>query len=299
MKEGILSKNTGVAETGILDKIKRIYNQMTTETEGWIAGFVEDSEEAPQLKYNREIISKCYEKKYKVEKVYDIIQRYSDDCKGKSLVTLKLLILVHNFLRKGPKEAIMYDEDSSPLRLCTKIYKAWKQGKTADEEDFKRNPFVCLLIRSYALILVQKIKLGYENSHLIEANYSIAPYLSNIKENTILKLGLITSMLDFLKNCLDFHEQVQRVNYLTEIQKVIVLSLIDEEYCLISTLTFVLSAFKMAICYVKEEIDMVSLQAQVDEIERSFEKSFRRLSSLLNSSQKDGSLILESKPCPM
>ncbi len=66
MTESNLRKNTSVAETGILDKIKRIYNQITTETEGWIAGFVEDSEEAPLLKYNRSIISKCYEKKYKI-----------------------------------------------------------------------------------------------------------------------------------------------------------------------------------------------------------------------------------------
>jgi hypothetical protein len=77
--------------------------------------------------------------------------------------------------------------------------------KTIDEEDFKRNPFVCLLIRSYSLVLIHKIKFCYENSHLIEANYSIAPYLSKIKENTILKLSFITSMLDYLNCCLEFH----------------------------------------------------------------------------------------------
>jgi hypothetical protein len=95
------------------------------------------------------------------------------------------------------------------------MYKLWKLSmKTSDEEDFKRNAFVCLLIRSYALILIEKIKFCYENSHLIEANYSIVPYLSNIKENTILKLGFIQSMMEFLNNCLDFHEHVQRIKYL-------------------------------------------------------------------------------------
>lgn len=38
--ENNLRKCTTVVETGIFDKIKRIYNQMTTQTEGWIAGFV-------------------------------------------------------------------------------------------------------------------------------------------------------------------------------------------------------------------------------------------------------------------
>ena len=37
-------KKTSVAEVGFLDKMKRLYSQMTTETEGWIASFVEDSE---------------------------------------------------------------------------------------------------------------------------------------------------------------------------------------------------------------------------------------------------------------
>ena len=109
----------------------------------------------------------------------------------------------------------MYDKDNSPLKLCTKIYKVWKLGKSYDEEDFKRNTFACLLVRSYALILIHKIKFCYENSHLIEANYSIVPYLEHIKENTILKLGFINSMMNYLKHCLDFHEQVQRVDYLT------------------------------------------------------------------------------------
>lgn len=54
------------------------------------------------LKYNRSIISKCYEKKYKIEKVYELIEKYSEEYKNKCLVTLKLEILLHNFLRKGP-----------------------------------------------------------------------------------------------------------------------------------------------------------------------------------------------------
>jgi hypothetical protein len=42
--EQTLKKSNVIAESGFFDKIKRIYNQMTTQTEGWIAGFVEDNE---------------------------------------------------------------------------------------------------------------------------------------------------------------------------------------------------------------------------------------------------------------
>ena len=72
-----LFKKTEVAEASFFDKIKRIYNQMTTETEGWIVGFIEDSEEAPNLKFNRSIISKCWEKRYKAEKFYEIMWKYA------------------------------------------------------------------------------------------------------------------------------------------------------------------------------------------------------------------------------
>ena len=43
-----------------MDRMKRLYTQMTTETAGWIEGFIEDSDEAPNLKYNRSILSKCW-----------------------------------------------------------------------------------------------------------------------------------------------------------------------------------------------------------------------------------------------
>jgi hypothetical protein len=90
VNEANLKRNTVVAETGIFNKLKRILNQITTETEGWIVGFIEDSEEAPMLKYNRSIISKCYEKKYKIEKVYELLEKYSEEFKGRCLVALKL-----------------------------------------------------------------------------------------------------------------------------------------------------------------------------------------------------------------
>ncbi len=36
----MLKQSNQVAESSIFDRIKRIYNQITTQTEGWIAGFV-------------------------------------------------------------------------------------------------------------------------------------------------------------------------------------------------------------------------------------------------------------------
>jgi hypothetical protein len=107
------------------------------------------------------------------------------------------------------------------------------------------------------------------------------PYLTHIKENTILKLSFIHAMLGMLENCLDFHEHVQRIDYLHDIQKSILLSLIDEEYCLVSTLTFIISTFKMAACYAKEDIDFKTLEVKIGEVESDFERVYKRLSGIL------------------
>lgn len=114
--------------------------------------------------------------------------------------------MLHNLLRKGPSESITYDKENSPVNLCVKIYKYWKvTQKTVDEEDIKRNAFVNLMIKCYSLILIGKLKLCFENSHLIEANYSIVPYLKNIKHTTILKLTFISSIIGFLNKIIVFH----------------------------------------------------------------------------------------------
>jgi hypothetical protein len=70
--------------------------------------------------------------------------------------------------------------------------------------------------------------------------------------------------------------------------------MIDEEYCLISTLTFILAAFKMAVCHTKEEIDFESLKSKVKEVEVEFERIYKRLAKLLDSAQRQH-LMVESK----
>ena len=70
------------------------------------------------MKYNRALLAKCWEKRYKCEKMYELMFKYAEDYKNKSLVNVKLLILLHNFLRKGPSESISYDGKFASPKLC-------------------------------------------------------------------------------------------------------------------------------------------------------------------------------------
>jgi len=87
---------------------------------------------------------------------------------------------------------------------------------------------VVLLIRFYCLIIIGKTKLCYENSDIFEGNYSIVPFLTSKDDHTILKIPLIESMLDFLDSCSKFHDIVQKHSYLVDIQRTMILSIVDE-----------------------------------------------------------------------
>ena len=96
--------------------------------------------------------------------MYEILDKYSIDYKDKCLVNIKLLILLHNFLRKGPPESINYDGKYCIQKFCSKIYKIWKINQnisSLNNDDIKRNSFVCLMIRYYSLILIMKWKICY------------------------------------------------------------------------------------------------------------------------------------------
>ena len=76
----------------------------------------------------------------------------------------------------------------------------WKiTERPTSQEDIKRNSFVVLLIRMYCLIIIGKVRFCYENSDLIEGNYSILPFFkSKDEDNTLLKLSIIEQSIQYL-----------------------------------------------------------------------------------------------------
>lgn len=206
-----------------------MFSQLTTKTEGWIIGFIEENEEAPMIKYNKYIIAKCWEKRYKVEKVYQVMMKESMNNVGKSLVVLKILILLHNFLRKGPPEAISNKFKINATTICLWLFKNWKSLNKSDKLiDKKRHPYVCGLILIYLVIIMDKLRLCFAYAFFIEGNYSLMPFFKLGIDAKILSLSFIDELMTFLEKVISFHECVQAHSYVIDIQRSIVLSLIDE-----------------------------------------------------------------------
>jgi hypothetical protein len=148
------------------------------------------------MKYNKFLIAKCWEKRYKVEKVYQVIDGEVTQNIGKSLIVLKILILLHDFLRKGPPEAINNGYKINAMTICMKVWKSL--SKTDRGIDRKRHPFVCLLIEMYSIILIWKLRLGFSYAFFIEGNYSLLPFFRTSIEGKILSMSFIEELMTFL-----------------------------------------------------------------------------------------------------
>lgn len=204
------------------------------------------------MKYNSYIIGKCWEKRYKVAKVYNVIDQEVQQHTGKSLVTLKILLLLHDFLRKGPPECISNQDPVNAKSICKKILAMWKGlSKTDRAFDRKRHPFVCMVIELYALLLLWKVRIGFTYAFFIEGNYSLLPFFRSGVEARILSISFVEELMSFLERLVAFHERIQMHSYLVDIQRSIILSLIDEEYCLLSVLVHLYIAFKHATNYIE------------------------------------------------
>lgn len=56
-------------------------------------------------------------------------------------------------------------------------------------------------------------------------------------------------------------------SYLVDIQRSIILSLVDEEYCCFSLVVFLIVAFKQALTFVhREELDFEALESRINKL---------------------------------
>ena len=244
------------------------------------------------MKYNRFLISKCWEKRYKVEKVYQVIEQEVQQYTGKSLVVLKILVLLHDFLRKGPPECISNSYKINASTICQKLLTTWRGLSRTDRAfDQKRHPFVCLVIELYSVLLLCKVRLGCTYAFFIEGNFSLLPFFRTGIEGRILSLSFVEELISYLERLVSFHDRIQSHSYLVDIQRSIILSLIDEEYCLVSVLVHIYIAFKHATNYIEEVLDDDALRYKLAQTDSRFEAVYLHLRQLFEQARKFSTLL--------
>ena len=71
---------------------------------------LEENEYGPKEKYVRFLVIKAWQKKFKICKFYNSIRTRIKEKFNNTIVTLKSLIVIHNYLKKGPFEVMNYKE---------------------------------------------------------------------------------------------------------------------------------------------------------------------------------------------
>ena len=181
---------------GLMSSLSKMITVATTETEGWLMSYIIEDSTAPNDDFVNKTLEKFWRKRHKVKKLYDIIDRLTDD-KVKlrnSLIMAKLLSFIHGVILKGPPEIISLPlcekikkskTYNSELSYCSylnylllKVRNQWEhiaKGAIKDKYDKQRTQAFSYIIYFYSLVLTEKSKFGLDYQNTFAGNFSIEP----------------------------------------------------------------------------------------------------------------------------
>ena len=287
----------GKIRPSFIDTMKKHFNRVTTKTKGWVLSALEENEEGPKQKYVRYLIIKAWQKPNKIGKFYsclhEILRKHQDSC----VLVLKSLLILHNYFKKGPPEVLTLNaKDISPLDLLSKISSKWRQiseGKMGSPKDKRRTQYLSRLVFDYSELLKAKVRLSLTHASFFEGNFSLSPFF---KTRTPLSFQMIEDLLSYLKKLCDFSAKLMIENSLWKIQLSLVISIIDEAWCLLSLLAFLIFALKSSTNYIDDFVHGEKLKEKIFEFEGEFEDGFRSMKAFFKKCKNLGEVQKDLVP---
>jgi len=263
-----------------MDLMNKHFKRLTTKSEGWLLSALEENEEGPKQKYVRYLIIKAWKKSEKVVKFYKFLQKHDSKNIDNCVIIMKSLIVLHNYFKKGPPDALqLKNKEGNPSDILIQINDYWRkvsETKQHSSKDKKRTPYISSLNFKYSTILIKKLKLSMKYSNYFEGNYALTPFFRNPKLAPI-SIPLIDDLLGFLTLLNEFNQCLLNENALWKIQMSIVLSMIDEEYCLISLLAHLIYALRKASNFIDGKIKEEKLRDTISGLMEKFEINFKNM----------------------
>ena len=284
-----LNKSPKHVKPNFFALVNKHFKRLTTKSEGWLLSAIEQNEEGPKQKYVRFLIIKAWQKKTKIEKFYKFLIKNKQKYIENTVVIMKILILLHNYIKKGPTDVFHQPNEKTVLSIVKEISDHWKEiceRQNFYNKDQIRNSYFSHIIYKYSLILQEKIKLHLENLEIFEGNFSIAPLLKmKPKTQKFFHSAFIDKLLKYLKSLSELNSLFLQDNSLWKIQSSMIFSMIDEEYCLICLLTHLIYAFQKLTNYVseaktvnKDSIPLIRLK--FNEMYKKINEFFNRVKSM-------------------
>ena len=148
------------------------------------------------------------------------------------------------------------------------------ENKPQTTKDKKRTPYISSIIYKFSQILTRKLKLCTKYSNYFEGNYAMTPFFRNPK-NAPISISVIEDLLVFLTMLNEFNLCLLNEMTLWRIQKSLVLSVIDEEYCLICVLTHLICALRKASNFIDGKVKEEKLRMSLNDLMEKFDKNFK------------------------
>ena len=90
-----------------------LFKRLTKKSEGWFLKSIENNEKSPSQFFIRLLIVKAWNNKEKIYKFHKYFNKYVVEKNiDNTIVCLKSLILMHNYLKKGPNHVLLYKGSS-------------------------------------------------------------------------------------------------------------------------------------------------------------------------------------------
>ncbi|EGR28921.1 protein kinase domain protein, partial [Ichthyophthirius multifiliis] len=273
---------------GILNNLKKIIFCKFTDTKGWIFASLQYDENGPKQKYIRKLLVKAWQKreKKKTDKFYSILLDFLKENLNNQIIVLKILVLIHNYLKKGPQEAIYisYIRKVGPEHILQEI-KSFYEGKES------LNGSINNLIVKYCLLMEKKITLHKKYFDFFEGNFSLNPFLQSISMKfRPLNPVLLEDLLVYMQGLINFSKILIINHSLWKIQVSVVISLVDEMYCCISLFTHLYKTFKQSTNFNSFQYNKNLILQSIQELDTQFEfiyllilKFFKRCQSITDS----------------
>lgn len=266
-----------------IDVIQKHIAKLTTKTEGWMLSSIEETPKPPNQIYAHYLVVKAWKKPQKIQKFYSLLYKKYIKNPESTIITLKTLITLHTYFRKGPIDVYLIRDSPSARSILFNLNQTWKiifEKGAISSKDIARNTYTTGLILEYSEIMLRKHDLHLKYQRTFQGNYSLEPFfLMPVEENSPILARVIEDLLKFLYDLTNFHSMLLLENNLWLIQCSIASSILDEEYCLISVLAHLIATFKHATNFVAvTENNKTSIEETVKKFEERFSHEYEKAS---------------------
>ncbi|CAD8077038.1 unnamed protein product [Paramecium primaurelia] len=239
-------------QSSLSTRLVKLVSKVAQKTDFWVAACLEEVDAAPCQKYFRYLHCKAWQKKQKIPKFYEKVSNRLQ--LNSVIITFKALQLIHNYIKKGPQETILVQNQTfSPNTILERIKNFQEQNQMKNSKDKFRTQFFTNLLYSYSIILLEKVKFHTFYLKFFEGNYSIIPFFNNMNgiQKQRLSVAILNNMMNLWKQLLNFTSNIQfQEQNLINLQLGLAITMADELYNILSTFTHIFYALKQSTNYI-------------------------------------------------